>query len=165
MELSTAIRNGLNEQLQRELIAHFLYRSIAMDLYHKGYDGFAAWMDNHATEEYGHFERIVAYLKEKGARVVLPELPKPKDSWNGVKDAVTAALQHERKLTQDIHNLYKAAEEAGDLETMSMLDWFVGEQIEEEHVVGRLLKRIELAGDQPTSLVVIDGHLASASHE
>lgn len=161
MELAASLQTALNEQLKRELIAHFLYKSMAMDLYHKGYDGFAAWMDNHATEEYGHFERIVAYLKEKDARVVLPELPKPTDSWSGVQDAVEAALGHERKLTKDIHDLCALAEKEGDLETLSMLDWFVNEQVEEEHVVGRLLKRIALAGGQPSALLALDGQMAA----
>lgn len=161
MELAASLQTALNEQLKRELIAHFLYKAMAMDLYHKGYDGFAAWMDNHATEEYGHFERIVAYLKDKGARVILPELPKPTDTWPGVKEAIQAALGHEQKLTRDIHDLCALAEKEGDLSTLSMLDWFVNEQVEEEHMVGRLLKRIELAGGQPAALLALDGQVAA----
>ncbi|MFW5741701.1 MAG: ferritin [Spirochaetota bacterium] len=159
MALSKKIHDGLNEQIAREFQAHFLYRAVAMDLYDKGYEGFAGWMEQHATEEYGHAERIIAYLKENDARVLLPAVPKPQDSWSTVQAAVEAALAHEKKLTSDIHELHRLADEEGDLATVSMLDWFVSEQVEEEHIVNRLLKRISLGGDSAIGLIVIDAEL------
>lgn len=165
MALSKKIHDGLNEQIAREFQAHFLYRAIAMDLYDKGYEGVSGWMEHHAQEEYGHAERIIAYLKEHDAKVELPAVPKPQGEWPTVKGAVEAALQHERKLTSDIHALHKLADEENDLATVSMLDWFISEQVEEEHVVTRLLKRLNLAGDSPIGLVVIDAELRGGEAE
>ncbi len=162
MALSKKIHDALNEQIAREFQAHFIYRAIAVDLYEKGYDGFGGWMEQHSKEEYGHAERIIHFLRENDARVVMPAIPKPQDSWPTVKGAVEAALQHEKKLTADIHELHRLADQESDLATVSMLDWFVSEQVEEEHVVNRLLKRIALAGDSPIGLVVIDNELKSA---
>jgi ferritin len=159
MALSKKIHDALNEQVGREFQAHFLYRAIALDLYHKGFEGIASWMEHHATEEYGHAERIIGFLKENEAKVTLPEVPKLKTEWNGVEDAVEDALAHEQKLTGDIHKLHKLADEDGDLGTVSMLDWFVEEQVEEEHVVTRFLKRIKLAGGSEIGLFVIDSEL------
>ncbi|MFW6293976.1 MAG: ferritin [Spirochaetota bacterium] len=159
MALSKKIHEALNEQVGREFLAHFLYRAIAFDLYDKGYEGFAAWMEQHATEEYGHAERIINFLRENDARVELAGVPKIPTQWDSVRDAVAAALAHEKKLTADIHGLHRMAEEDGDLATISMLDWFVSEQVEEEHIVNRLLKRISLTGDSPIGLFVIDGEL------
>jgi ferritin len=163
MALSDTIAKSLNEQIAREFVAHFLYRAISMDLYDKGYEGFATWMDGHATEEYGHAQKIIDYLKDHDTRVILPALEKPKESWSSVKDAVAAALAHEQYLTGKIHELVKQAEDEGDLATSSMLDWFVNEQVEEEHIVGRLLKRISLAGNSDIGLVVIDGELGGGA--
>lgn len=165
MALSRKIHDGLNEQIAREFQAHFIYRAIAMDLYDKGYEGVAGWMENHAKEEYGHAERIISYLKEHDAKVELPAVPKPQSEWSTVKAAVEAALQHERKLTSDIHALHKMADEEHDLATVSMLDWFISEQVEEEHVVTRLLKRLNLAGDSSIGLVVIDAELRGGAPE
>lgn len=163
MALSETMTKGLNEQIGRELMAHFLYRAIAMDLFEKGYEGFAGWMEGHAKEEYGHAERIIDYMKEHDARVVLPAVDKPKESWASVKEAVEAALEHEKYLTGKIHELFKKAEDEGDLATVSMLDWFVNEQVEEEHIVGRLVKRINLAGNSDIGLVVVDGELGGGA--
>ena len=163
MGLSENMQKGLNAQLAREFMAHFVYRAIAMDLYDKGYAGFASWMDSHAAEEYGHADRIIAYLREKDVKVLLPAVEKPKETWASVKDAVEAALGHERSLTKNIYELHKQAEDEGDLATVSMLDWFVAEQIEEEHIVTRLLKRISLAGNSDIGLIVIDGELGGGA--
>jgi ferritin len=165
MSLSNTIAKALNEQVAREFLAHFLYRAIAMDLFDKGYDGFGNWMENHAREEYGHAERIISYLREQDAKVIIPAVEKPKESWASVKEAVEAALAHEKKLTADIHALVKLADDEGDLATASMLDWFVSEQVEEEHIVSRLLKRISLAGKSEIGLVVIDGGLGGSAPE
>lgn len=161
MAIDKDMHDALNGQIAREYQAHFLYRAVAMDLYEKGYDGFAAWMEQHASEEYGHAEKLIAYLREKDAKVVLPALPKPPENFGTVRDAVAAALAHEQKLTSDIHALHKRAEELNDLATIAMLDWFVSEQVEEEHIVTRLLKRIDLAGNSDIGLMVLDGQLNS----
>ena len=165
MALSSKIHKALNDQIAREFQAHFIYRAIAMDLYDKGYEGISAWMEQHATEEYGHAERIIGFLKENDAKVNLPEVPKLKNEWPGVTDAIEDALAHEKKLTGDIHALHKLADEEGDLGTVSMLDWFVEEQVEEEHVVNSLLKRIKLAGGSELGLFVIDSEMRSGASE
>src|SRR6056297_1161534 len=87
MALSKKIHEALNEQVGREFLAHFLYRAIALDLYDKGYEGFAAWMEQHATEEYGHAERIINFLRENDARVELSGVPKIPTQWDSVQDA------------------------------------------------------------------------------
>ena len=82
---------------------------------------------------------------------------------DSVKEAVEAALAHEVYLTKEIHKLHRQADEEGDLATVSMLDWFVAEQVEEEHLVSRLVKRIGLAGNSDIGLVVIDGELGGGA--
>jgi len=165
MALSKKMHEALNEQIAREFQAHFIYRAIAMDLYDKGFDGISSWMEQHASEEYGHADRIITYLKENDAKVVLPEVPKLKNEWSSVKEAIQDALAHEKKLTSDIHGLHKLAEDEGDLGTVSMLDWFVEEQVEEEHLVTRLLKRIDLAGNSELGLFVIDTEMRPGATE
>jgi ferritin len=163
MALTAKIHEALNAQIAREFQAHFIYRAIAMDLYDKGFEGISTWMEQHASEEYGHAERIIHFLKENDAKVVLPAVPKLKSEWPGVKEAIEEALAHEKQLTGDIHGLHKLAEEEGDLGTVSMLDWFVEEQVEEEHIVNRLLKRIKLAGGSDIALFVIDSEMRGSA--
>ena len=163
MAISKKVHEALIQQIGREFGAHFLYRSIAMDLYHKGFAGFAAWMEQHATEEYGHAEKIIGYLTENDAKVTLPAVAQPADTFAGVREAVAAALGHEKKLTADIHALHKLADEENDPATVSMLEWFVDEQVEEEHTVNSLLKRIDLSGPSDIGLFVIDSEMRGSA--
>lgn len=162
MKLEKKLHHALNEQVARELKAHFLYRAIALDLYDKGYLGFSAWMEQHATEEYGHAEKIIGYLKEKDAKVVLSTIELGEESWPGAKEAVEAALGHEQWLTEKIHEIHDMASEANDKTTTILLDWFVEEQKEEEMVVGTLLKRMKLTEFSPVGLMVLDAELSGS---
>ena len=159
MKLSDTIHKALNEQLGRELRAHFLYRAISFDLYDKGYLGFSAWMDQHAREEYGHAEKIIAYLKQKDAKVSLSKIDVSGKEWGSVQEAVEAALGHEQWLTEQIHKVHDLASSENDKTTTILMDWFVEEQKEEEQVVGSLLKRMKLTEFSPVGLMVIDSEL------
>lgn len=159
MKLSQAVHTALNEQLGRELKAHFLYRAISFDLYDKGYEGFAAWMDQHAQEEYGHAEKIIQYLKDKDARVRLGKIDVSDKSWATVQEAVESALKHEQWLTEQIYEVHDLAGKENDKTSIILMDWFVEEQKEEERVVSSLLKRMKLTDFSPVGLMVIDSEL------
>lgn len=163
MKLSEKIHKALNEQIGREFRAHFMYRAIAFDLFDKGYLGFAAWMDQHATEEYAHAEKIIAYLKQKDAKVTMSKLDVGDKSWDSVKDAVEAALAHEQWLTSEIHKIHDLAGEENDKTTTILMDWFVEEQKEEEMVVNSLLKRMRLTEFSPVGLMVLDAELKNGA--
>ena len=169
MKLSEAVHKALNEQLGREFGAHFLYRSISFDLYDKGYIGFSTWMEQHATEEYGHAQKIIDYLKQKDARVTLGRIETTDKTWDSVEEAVNAALKHEQWLTSEIHKIHDLASKENDKTTTILMDWFVEEQKEEEMVVGSLVKRLGLTEYSPVGLMVIDselrGSVAAASDE
>ncbi len=163
MKLSEKLHKALNQQIGREFTAHFLYRAIALDLYDKGYLGFSAWMDQHAREEYGHAEKIIEYLKDKDAKVSLSKVDMTDKSWDGVKEAVEAAMAHEQWLTSKIHEIHDLASEENDKTSIILLDWFVEEQKEEEMVVGTLLKRMKLTEYSPVGLMVLDAELAGST--
>ena len=153
------LHKALNEQIARELTAHFLYRSIALDLHDKGYYGFSTWMENHAHEEYGHAEKIISYLKEKNARVSLGKIDITDKQWDDPRSAVEAALAHEEWLTREIYKLHDLAAKENDKTSTILLDWFVEEQKEEEMVVQKLLKRMRVSDFSPVGLMLIDSEL------
>ena len=54
----------------------------------------------------------------------------------------------------------KIAEDECDRTTLSFIDWFIQEQIEEEQAVKSIIKRLELFGDDSASLFLMDQELA-----
>ena len=72
---------------------------------------------------------------------------------------LAAALEHERKVSESIRELYREAEAAGDLDSRPLLNWFIDEQIEEEATVGEIIGRLKLIGDEGLGLIKLDEDL------
>lgn len=53
----------------------------------------------------------------------------------------------------------KLAEEECDRTTLSFIDWFIDEQVEEEQTVRDIIKRLELFGEDKVSLYLMDKEL------
>ena len=54
----------------------------------------------------------------------------------------------------------KRAEEECDRKTLTFIDWFITEQVQEEEAVKNIIKRLERFGEENSSLLLIDQELA-----
>jgi ferritin len=63
-------------------------------------------------------------------------------------------------VTQAIYKLYDVAAADKDYAVQSLLDWYVNEQVEEENAPREIISMLELAGDSPSGLLMVDRHLA-----
>lgn len=70
-------------------------------------------------------------------------------------------LEHERKVTASINNIYAITEEVHDYATRDRLQWFISEQVEEEESAQRLIDQFTLIGNDGMGLYTIDQELAS----
>ncbi len=160
MAVNDQVRDAMNAQVRRELQAAYLYLSLSNWFEEEGLSGFAAWMRAQSEEEREHAFRLIDHLHERGARVDLSALEAPTAEFGSATDAVRAALEHERKVTGHIHDLYELAREVDDHPAAVMLEWFVEEQVEEEDTFETLIGKLERIDGSGASLLVIDGHLA-----
>ena len=76
-------------------------------------------------------------------------------------EAFTSALQHERRVSESIRELYRAAEADGDLDSRPLLNFFIEEQIEEEATVSEIVGRLEMIRDDGPGLLRLDAELAA----
>ena len=76
-------------------------------------------------------------------------------------DVLRFGLEHEEYVTSLIHNVYGAAYDIKDFRTMQFLDWFVKEQGEEETNAQDLITKMELYGEDPRSLYLLDQEMAA----
>lgn len=163
--MQKVIQDALNEQINREFYASYLYLAMAAHFEAQSLDGFAGWMYAQSEEEYGHAMRILKYMLERGAQVELKAIAAPPEEFGSPLDIFKQALAHEQHVTQAIHALYKLAAEHEDYSTMKHLDWFIEEQVEEEATVGRIVDRLQMAGDDRAALLMLDSELAQRSGE
>ncbi len=155
----------LNEQINHELYSAYLYLAMAAYFHDRGLKGFGKWFEVQAKEELEHAMKFYNHLLEKGVRVELKEIARPKSEWSSPKEAVKEALEHEKKVTSLIYNIGKTAMEEGEFGTWQFLGWFYEEQIEEEDIFRDLLSALEMVGEDGTGLYLLDKELGQRGEE
>lgn len=157
---SEKITQALNQQIQSELYASHLYLAMSAYADSRNLPGFAAWMRHQSEEERGHALRIFDYLRDREAHIEIGEIARPPAEFGSPLEMFQAALEHERKVTRQIHEAYELASREHDHATMVHLQWFVSEQVEEERTASEITARLQMAGDDLPSLLIIDQELA-----
>lgn len=154
--ISEKIQSAFNEQIKHELDSDYLYLSMAAWFKSLGWDGMAHWMTLQAKEEYVHAMKFFDHINERGGRVTLLGLDKPKSEWASPLQAFQEAYKHEQQITARINNLVKLANEQGDYAAIPLLNWFVNEQIEEEASTSKAAQTLERVGTSGSGLVMLD---------
>ena len=159
--LNKKIEKALNSQLNAEAYSGYMYWSMSAALEGMGLKGFAHWMRVQAGEELGHAKKFYEHIVERGGTVKLTAIEAPPTEWKSVLAMMEETLAHEQKVTALIHNLMNLAMAEKDHAAAVFLQWFVTEQVEEEATFGRLVRRLELAGDDARGLILFDRELAA----
>ena len=76
-----------------------------------------------------------------------------------VLDVFNVALEHERRVSDSIRDLYRAAND--DIDSKSLIQWFVNEQVEEEATVSEIVGRLKLIDGDGPGLLRLDEELGS----
>ena len=157
--LNKEIYNLINSQINKELFSAYLYLEIANYFNEKGLPGFAAWYTKQSEEEVEHAMKFNAYVYQQGERVVLEAINKPVVEFKNYREALEAALEHEKKVTSWINDIYALAVKQGDFRTQKFLDRFISEQTEEEENADEMLAKYDLASKEG-SLYLLNKELA-----
>lgn len=157
--ISQKIEEALNNQINEEIFSYYLYLSMQAYFEHQSLSGFANWMNLQAREEQEHAMRIFRYIIDRGGRIHLEKIEKPKSDWNSPLNAFEEAYEHEQHITSTIHKLVDLATEENDRATTQMLDWFIEEQVEEEATTEEIVDKLNLIGDSGSGLLAIDREL------
>lgn len=159
MKLSDNLLNELNKQYNLEVSSAFLYRHMAIWANANDYDGMAHYLDLQYAEEMEHAEKIYNYINERNADVELMTIEKPEGSWNSMLEVMQAALEHEEFISQRFVELTGIAMEDKDYPSVSFLNWFHDEQVEEEQHFTYWVNRLAKAGNHMGALLKIDGEM------
>lgn len=157
--LSKKMLSTLNNQIEMEAYASFLYLSMASWLDLQGLEGCARFMYRQSSEENAHMMGIFRYLIELDQKAVVPAIEQPPLEYNSVPDIFLQAFEHEKSVTQAINQIVDLAIKENDHSTHVFLQWYVEEQREEEALMRLILDKIKLIGDGPQSLYFIDKEL------
>lgn len=153
--------DAINAQINAELYSAYLYMSMQSYFASIGMPGAANWMRVQTLEEMTHAEKFFKYVEERGGRVILTAIDAPETNWDNALAVFDAILVHEQKVTSLINNLMDVAISEKDHAAGLFLQWFVGEQVEEEASVQAVIDQIKLAGESKGGMLMIDRELGA----
>lgn len=163
--MNKALQDAMNDQIKHELESAYIYLSMAAYCESVNMAGAAHWMRLQAQEEVGHAMRFFDHINERGARVTLQAIEQPPTEFESLLDVFQRALAHEQKITGLINKIYDLAMQEKDYPAQALLQWFVVEQVEEEKSAGDIVATLEMIGDQPAALVLLDRELGARTPE
>lgn len=159
--LSEGMTQALNEQITKELYSSYLYLQMAAYLDDQNLRGFATWMKAQAQEEIAHAMIFYNYVNERGGRVVLGPIEQPPTDFTSPLDVFEKTLAHEKLVTASINSLMDLAVEEKDYATRNRLEWFIGEQVEEEANPAEIIGKLNLIGGKGGGLFMLDNELGA----
>lgn len=159
--LNKKLEEALNAQINAEFWSAYLYLSMSSDMSDKGMAGVANWFAIQFKEEQDHAMKFFNYVISRGGKVTLKPIEKVDTEWKSPLAAFEQTLQHEKKVTSLINDLYALAEQEKDYATQSMLKWFIDEQVEEEENAKAIIDTLKLIGDNGYGLYQLDKELAT----
>lgn len=161
MKINAPVQEILNKQINAEFWSAYLYLSMSAWFEEKGLKGFANWMRIQFQEETTHALKLFDYVTERQGIVKLEPIAAVQTEWKSILDAMEETYKHELKVTELIYNCLDVAEKQKDRATMSMLQWFVDEQIEEESNVDEIINQLKLIGDNGQAIYLLDKELST----
>ena len=163
--LNPTVQQALNDQVQKELHSAYIYLSMAAYFEAENLAGAASWMRQQASEEQAHAMKIFDFIIDRGGRVALQAIDAPPADFASPLAVFQASYAHEQKVTKSIHDLYALAVKEGDYPTQVMLQWFIDEQVEEEKNASAIVAQLQMVGDSPAALFMIDRQLGARADD
>ena len=159
--ISKNMIESINAQINAEMWAAQLYLSMSIDAWRMGCRGMSHWLRKQHEEELQHAYKFIDYLQSRNAGSVLADITDVPNTWKHPKDMFKQVLEHERKITDRIDAMCQTAMNEGDFATFHFLQYFVGEQVEEEASAMEIVDTLKCLNDDIAALYAYDTSLLS----
>jgi ferritin len=159
--LSQVVQDALNQQIHTELSSSYAYLGMSAYCEHSNFQGFAKWLREQSEEEYGHGMKLYAFMMARNCKVVLKDLRAPKIAFGSIRQVFDEALEQEIEVSQRIDSLYELAFNEKAFATLVELEWFIKEQVEEEHTFRDIVSTLNLINDDPAALLDLDREMGA----
>ncbi len=159
--LSEKLLGKLNEQITHEYFSAHYYLAMAAYFKKEDLDGFANFFLVQAEEERFHAMKFFEFINDQGNEAIISGFKNPKRDFNSTEEIFELALEHEKLVSSLINELMNVAQEEKHYPSISFLQWFVDEQVEEESNMGKLLNQVKRVGEKGHGILMLDRELAS----
>lgn len=157
--ITKSMQSAINDQINAELWSAYLYLSMSLDAEAKALRGISNWFFIQWLEEQDHARIFQNYMSDQGARVELRPIDGVPDHWKDPVEMYEDTLSHEKDVTGMIEKLVRLAFQEADFATLSRLQWFIDEQVEEERSAADLLDSFRSAMEDFHAIRELDKEL------
>lgn len=158
--LPQVVQDALNDQINAELSSSYDYLAMAAYCEQRNFVGCAHWLQMQSQEEYGHGMKLYNFMIARNGTVVLKEIGAPRMEYDSIVEVFRQALDQEIQTSRRIDALYELAFTEKSFAVAVELQWFINEQVEEEHTAREVLSKFELVKDDPSALLDLDRELS-----
>jgi ferritin len=141
--------DALNKQVANEFSASQQYIAAAVYYDAETLPQLAGFFYRQAVEERNHAMMMVQYLLDTDREVRIPAVEAPELKFSDIVAPVSMALEQEKRVTDEINELFGLAREHSDYQSEQFMLWFVKEQVEEVRSMNDLHNVVERAKDDP----------------
>ena len=142
----------LNAQIGNEFAAHQQYVAIAVYYDALTMPAMAAYFYSQALEERDHAMMMVRFLIDTDREVTIPGSDAPQSRFGDIVAPVALALEQEKRVTTQIHELTRIARDENDFAAEQFMQWFIKEQVEEVATMSDLLRVVQRSQDDPMEI-------------
>lgn len=103
----------------------------------------AGFFYRQAVEERNHAMMLLKFQLDTDRAIDLPGVDKPRSEFPDAIEPVRVALAQEKRVTEQIKAMTRAARDESDFQAEQFLQWFLKEQVEEVSSMGDLLATLE----------------------
>jgi ferritin len=104
--------------------------------------------------------KIYRYIVDQGNDVKIFGLDEPGGEYESMEHLFDSSWKHEQFVSGRFNELMALAKDENDFATQNFLQWFIGEQVEEEAGMLSILKKIQLVEGKGHGMLMIDNELA-----
>ncbi len=158
--LSENLVAELNTQIKYEFYSAQLYIAMAAYCDSENLEGFSNFFKVQAEEERFHAMKFYNFLNQMNCRVIIHGLDEPQNNFSSILDIFEKSAEHEKFVTKRIYTLMDIASDEREHATISLLKWFIDEQVEEENTFGSIIQKLKRIGNDSASLYMLDNELA-----
>ncbi|MCP4200036.1 MAG: ferritin [Proteobacteria bacterium] len=154
--INKKIETAINKQINAEIYSSSLYYSMAAYFETLSLKGFSHWLRVQALEELTHVQKFFSYVHERGGRIRMLPVDGPPTNWKSPLAAFKLVYEHEVSVTGMINNIMDLSLKESDHATCNFLQWFIGEQVEEEASADEVVQKLKLVNKTEGGLFLLD---------
>lgn len=161
--LSPKLTEAMNKQINAEIYSSYMYYSMSTYFEALSLKGFAHWIRVQALEELTHVQKFATFMADRGARALMHAVEAPPAEWDSPLAAAEAVYEHEVLVSGLVNDLMDLALEERDHATVNFMQWFIGEQVEEEASADEIVQQLKLVDKTKGGLFLLDKEMDKRS--